>query len=134
MAFRTIREKWGVFYEKTKPFWNVMKKIGHVFKIIGRYIYTLRGVILSIPVAAAAIYLAILNAARLPETVGVNLLSTGEFGLLMPKLVVVFLPLLLTAICIAMTLLSKRILFPWLISVFTLVLPILIWIINIYPA
>ena len=111
-----------------------MGKFGKVLKTIGKYIVKLWPVIISIPVAVFAIILAVRNAARLPDTVGINLLSSGDFGLLMPKLLVVLGPVLLTAICIVMTIFSKRTLFPWLVSLFTLVLPILIWLTNIYPA
>jgi hypothetical protein len=131
--FDTMHEKWNNFHDKTQPFWNGLGKFGNVLKIIGRYIVKLWPVIISVPVAVAAIILAIQNAGRLPDPVGVNLLSSGDFGLLMPKLVVVLVPLLLTGICIVMTIFSKRTLFPWLVSVFTLVLPILIWITNMYP-
>jgi len=30
--------------------------------------------------------------------------------------------------------LSRRTIYPWIISIFTLVLPILIWITNVFPA
>ncbi len=132
--FDNMKKKWNDFGEKHPAFSNGMVKFGKVLKLIGKYIVKLWPVIISIPVAVVAVILAIKNAARLPDTVGINLLSTGDFGLLMPKLIVVLIPLLLTGICIVLTIFSKRTLFPWLVSVFTLVLPILIWISNIYPA
>ncbi len=132
--FDNMHEKWEKFHDKTQPFWGGMEKTGNILKIIGSYFVKLWPVIISIPVAVMAVILAIKNAGRLPDPVGINLLSSGDFGLLMPKLVVVLAPLLLTAVCIVMTIFSKRTLFPWLVSVFTLVLPILIWITNIYPA
>lgn len=132
--FDNMQEKWDKFHDKTQPFWDGMGKTGNVLKNIVHWIVKLWPVIISIPVAVFAIILAVKNAARLPDTVGINLLDTGDFGLLMPKLVVVLAPLLITAICIVMTIFSKRTLFPWLVSLFTLVLPILIWVSNIYPA
>lgn len=132
--FDTMHKKWNNFYEKNQPFCDRMGKFGKVLKTIGKYIVKLWPVIISTPVAVMSIILAIKNAARLPDPVGINLLSSGDFGLLMPKLLVVLGPVLLTAICIVMTIFSKRTLFPWLVSLFTLVLPILIWLTNIYPA
>ena len=129
-----MRKKWKQFQEKHPSFCAGMRKFWKVLKLIGKYIVKLWPVIISIPVAVMSVILAIKNAARLPDPVGINLLSSGDFGLLMPKLIVVLLPLLLTGICIILTIFSKRTLFPWLVSVFTLVLPILIWITNIYPA
>lgn len=103
-------------------------------KTIWKYAFMFRGVFISIPVAAAAIILALKNADHLPEMVGIELLSTGEFGMTVTRTTAVLVPLAVTGGCILMTLLSKRTLFPWLVSVFSLVLPLLIWLTNIYPA
>lgn len=132
--FDAMRGNWKKFCENHPTFSRRMGKFWKVLKLIGKYIVKLWPVIISTPVAIMSVVLAIKNAARLPDTVGINLLSSGDFGLLMPKLIVVLAPLLLTGICIVLTIFSKRTLFPWLVSVFTLVLPILIWITNIYPA
>ena len=105
-----------------------------VMKAIWHYIYMFRAVIISLPVLAVAIWQAFVNASRLPEMVGINLLATGEYATIIPRTTAVLIPLLVTVGCILLTCFSKRILFPWLISAFTLVLPWLIWITNIYPA
>jgi hypothetical protein len=47
--------------------------------------------------------------------------------------VALFVPLVLTAFCLVMTILSKKPLYPWLISVFTLCLPIVMYFLNTYP-
>lgn len=107
--------------------WPVMKKIC-------KYIYMLRGVIISVPVVVAAIIIALKNAARLPETVGIELLATGDYGTTVTRTTAVLLPLVLTGVCVLLTMFSKRTLFPWLVSVFTLVIPFLIWFTNIYPS
>ena len=132
--FDTVSEKWQGFSQKTEPFRNFMGKVGRVLMIIGSYIYKLRAVLISIPVVAAAIWLAVRNMQKLPESVGINLLATGDFSMMVTRPVAVFAPLLVTALCVVFTLCSRRTLYPWLISVFTLVLPILIWLTNIYPA
>jgi len=43
-------------------------------------------------------------------------------------------PLALTALCLVMVFCSKRVVYPWLISIFSLVIPIVIWITNVFPA
>jgi hypothetical protein len=43
-------------------------------------------------------------------------------------------PLMLTAACLVFTILSKRTLFPWIISIFTLVVPVLLYLMTQYPA
>ena len=46
----------------------------------------------------------------------------------------VMIPLGITGGCVVLTLCSRKPLYPWLISVFSLVLPLLIYVINMYPA
>lgn len=118
----------------SKPAEKSPSKFWRVMKTIWKYVYMFRGVIISIPVAVVAIILALKNADRLPDPVGIELLATGEFGMTISRTMAVMVPLAVTGGCILMTCLSRRTLFPWLISVFSMVLPILIWVTNIYPA
>lgn len=109
-------------------------KTQDVLKLIWHYVCMFKGLILSLPILGVSIWQAFDNAARLPEEVGINLLATGGFTQMVPRSTAVLVPLLVTIVCVLLTSLSKRTLFPWLISLFTLVLPILIWITNVYPA
>ena len=43
-------------------------------------------------------------------------------------------PLALTGVCLLMMFFSRKALYPWAISVFTLALPVLLLISNLYPA
>lgn len=137
-VFTVIEEKWGKFCDKTRPFregaGNAMDKTGHVLQVIWSYLVRLRAVFMAVPVAVAAVWLAVLNMTRLPDSVGLLLQTSGEFSMLVPKEVAVFGPLAVTALCILLMLCSKKTVFPWLISIFTLVLPVLIWFTNLYPA
>ena len=112
---------------KSNEIWSVLKTIWH-------WIWMFRGAIISLPVLCIAIGQAFKNASRLPETVGLNIQATGEYAMTVGRPAAVVLPLLVTIACILLTCFTKRPLFPWLISIFTLVIPVLIWIINIYPA
>lgn len=105
-----------------------------VLKAIWHYIWMFRGAIISVPVLVLAIGQAFRNASRLPETVGLNIQATGEYAMTVARPTAVVIPLLVTIGCILLTCFTKRPLFPWLISIFTLVIPVLIWFINIYPA
>lgn len=102
-------------------------------KGICRWIYRLRSLILSIPVALAAVSLAIYNQANLPEMVGINIQATGEYAQMVGKGVAVLGPLAVTAVCLLMMFISRRVIYPWLISLFSLVLPLLIYFTNIFP-
>jgi hypothetical protein len=89
---------------------------------------------MAIPVVLAALYLASQNMARLPEEVGINLLANGQYEYLISRGLAVMGPLVITGVCLVMMFLSRRTIYPWLISIFSLVLPWLIWITNVFPA
>ena len=111
-----------------------MEKTMAVLKVIGKWIYRLRGLLMAIPVAVAALYLAVQNMARLPEEVGINLLANGQYEYLVSRGLAVLVPLVVTGVCLVMMFLSRRTIYPWIISIFSLVLPWLIWIPNVCPA
>ena len=108
---------------------NAWQKMGTV----GVWIYRLRSILLAIPVMVAAILLAIRNISRLPAEVGLTLDASGEFTDLISRNLAVLGPLVITAICLLMMFCSKRVLYPWLISIFSLILPILLWVTNTFP-
>lgn len=91
---------------------------------IWRWVYRLRSVVLAIPVLVAAIILAIYNMANLPEIIGINMQANGEYTQAITRGVAVMGPLALTAVCLLLMFCSKRVLYPWLISLFSLVLPL----------
>ena len=121
------------------PLWlektlNVFRAIGRVLASIGKWIYRLRGLFMAIPVVLASLYLASQNMARLPEEVGINLLANGQYEYLIGRGLAVMAPLLVTAVCLVMMWLSRRTIYPWIISIFSLILPWLIYITNVFPA
>lgn len=117
-------------WEKT---WEILQKIGYVLGQIGKWIYRLRGIFMAVPVALAALRLAAWNMAQLPEEVGVNLLANGEYQYLISRSLAVMAPLVVTGACLLMMFFSRRTIYPWIISIFSLVLPLLIWLTNVFP-
>lgn len=91
-------------------------------------------IIAAVPVAAGAIILALYNMGNLPRVVGINLLENGSFTYQVPKGIAVFAPVAITSICLLLMFCSRRILTPWIVSVISLLLPIVILITNIFPA
>lgn len=137
VAFEMEMKIFGKVYQL--PLWlektlNVLRKIGSVLKSIAKWIYRLRGFFMAIPVVLAALYLATKNMARLPDEVGINLLANGQYEYLISRGLAVMGPLVITGVCLVMMFLSRRTVFPWLISIFSLVLPLLIYITNVFPA
>ena len=132
-----IAEKWHELCEKVGPFLEAIgrffKKVWEILGIIWAYIVKLRKLFAAIPVAWAAIMLAIRNATALPETVGFNLQLDGSFAMQMSRELAVLGPVALTALCLFLMFCSQRILTPWVVSAFTLIVPIIIWVINVFP-
>ena len=144
-----IVEKWNWLLSKVRPVWDVTKKvfsvIGNVFRVIWKILFGIRGILISAPVAAAAIYIASWAQEHLPEAVEITHVMIDKeaegaiFGLfvmtteMLARDVVIVSSLALTALCLICTIFSKRTLYPWLISVLTLCLPIVMYYLNTYP-
>ena len=120
--------------QEATGFLGVIRKIQKVIGIIVSILYHLRKVVLTIPVAYYALKLAAYNGSHLPETVGLFLQADGTFTLEFARSLAVMGPLALTGGCLAMMFLSRKALYAWAISVFSLALPVLLLLSNLYPA
>jgi len=131
-----IRQPWLRFKEKEsmQKIFAFLKKAGIVLRMTAKWAYQLRSLVLSIPVFVCACALAIRNVALLPETVGINMLASGEYQWFISRGTAVMVPLAVTAVCLLLMFCSKKILYPWLISVFSLAVPLVLWITNVFPA
>ncbi len=126
----------GEFVNKIKLRWQkvspVFHKIETIFGSIFTWIFRLRKVIMAAPVVIAAVKLAGDNAQRLPETVGLNLQSTGDFAVMVTRNYAVYGPLGVTLFCLLLMFCSRKTVFPWIVSIFSLTLPWLIYLTNLY--
>lgn len=105
-----------------------------ILRRVWKVCYHLRKFILATPVVFYALRLAAYNMKHLPEQVGINLLSSGEFAQMISRESAVMWPLVVTGACLALMFVSRKSVYPWIISIFTLVLPLLLLITNLYPA
>ena len=124
--YQNNMSKWQAFEAKVYAF---AQKVRPIWK----WIYRLRGFIFSIPIAAAAVIIALYNQVVLPDMVGLNMQSNGEFAMMIGKGFAVLGPLVITGVCLLLIYCSRRILYPWLISLFSLVLPLVILFTNTFP-
>lgn len=133
-----VIDAWSAFAQKAEPVLNNLKEIftevGKILYSIGSYIYKMRKIFLAVPVVWCAIYLAIYNQTTLPAVVGFDLQTTGEFAIQIGRELAVLIPLVITAVCLLLMFVSRRILTPWLVSMFSLALPVIILLLNIFPA
>ena len=148
--FHNLTDKWHIFWGKCSPVLHkigtVLTAIGRAVSTLGKYIFRLRALFLAIPVAVIAVIEAMINMNRLPDTmeyatIGLDFDATqtlfGPFVMHIEQLsreTAVMGPLVLTAACLVFTIFSKRTLFPWVISIFTLVVPMLLYLMTQYPA
>ncbi len=111
----------------------VVDAIGNVFKVIYSWCVRLHKLVLAVPVVVGAVYLAQQCTEKLPEHVGIGLQEDGTYSQLISRELAVMGPLAVTAICLLLMFCSRRTLYPWLISLFSLALPALLLITNIFP-
>lgn len=131
-------EKWHALCKAAEPVLQALsrffKKLWHVLTVIWAYVSKLYKLVLAAPVVYAAVVLAMQNMSRLPEQVGLNLQTDGTFALQMSRELAVLCPMAITALCLLMMFCSKRVLTPWVVSVVSLIIPVVIWIINVFPS
>lgn len=130
--------KWQQLWQKAKPVMDKVKyfcqKVGEALRIFWVYVVKLRKALLAFPVAWATMILAIKNLVDLPEHVGLDLQSDGTFSILIAREIAVLGPIAITAFCLLLMFVSKKTLTPWLVSVISLLLPLVILITNTFPA
>ncbi len=126
-----LREKAAPVLAKVKVFWQKLKK---AWAAAWPWIWRFRKVLFAIPVVYGALYFARLNWNMLPEQVGLNLQTTGEYAKYISREMAVYAPMGITGGCLAMMFLSRKTVYPWMICMFSLLLPALILITNIFPA
>ena len=106
-------------------------------KIVGSVVmfcYRARKLIMALPVAYYALRIAIYNSVRLPTEVGIFLQNNGNFLRMIDRGTAVVVPLAVTFGCLALMMFSRKAMYAWAISIFSLALPLLILFSNIYPA
>lgn len=110
----------------------------NTFSYICQWVYKLRSVFMAIPVLTAAVILAIRNSRNLPEKIAVYFPSFSAEKVIiklteLDRGTAVTIPLLLTIACLALMFCSKRTTYPWIISIFSLVLPLFFLFVGMYP-
>ena len=95
--FQLLSEKWNMLCQKAQPFLDksgeVFHKVWRKVRSIGIYVIKLRKIFLAVPVAAAAVLLALNNLRLLPAVVGINLMADGNFSMVLGRLPAVLAPL-----------------------------------------
>lgn len=110
-----------------------VKTVDSIINMICVWIFRLRKFFLAAPVVYYALKLASYNQEHLPEVVGIDLQLTGEFANTISRQMAVVGPLGLTIGCLLLMFCSRKAMYAWAISIFTLALPLLLLLSNTYP-
>jgi hypothetical protein len=133
-----LKAKWNDLHEKARPHLQkanaIWQKVRKYWKVARPWLWRFRKVLFAIPVLYLAFYFARLNWNVLPEQVGLNLQINGEYASYISREMAVYGPLGVTGGCLAMMFLSRKTVYPWMICMFSMLLPLLVLITNIFPA
>lgn len=124
---KNIRNRWSAFWTQVK---TTMAPADRVIGTIGKWIWRLRGLFMAIPVVILAWKLAAYCNVNLPENVGVNLLSTGEFQQYISRQSAVMVPFYITLGCLGLMCCSRKPLALWVVSIFSMAIPLLLLLTN----
>lgn len=109
-------------------------KFKHMVGKIVMFLYHMRRVFMAAPVVFYALKLAGYNMQHLPEKVGLFLQTNGEYAQMIDRGLAVTGPLVITAACLFLMFFSRKAMHSWAISIFSLALPIVLLVSNMYPA
>lgn len=127
-----------VFVQKWKDFWakvrSVTDPIENAVGKVGNVLYHLRKIILTIPVAMIGMRVFLYAKEKLPADVGLLLQENGTYKYMLDKNTALSCCLVVTGACLLLMYMSRKIVYPWIISLFSLVLPLFLVISNIFPA
>ena len=119
---------------RKQQYQTTILKINSLISFVGTVLFRLRKLVMAAPVIYWALKIASYNREHLPEMVGIDLQSSGAFAQVISRDMAVMGPLGLTAACLLLMFCSRKAMYPWAISIFTLALPLLILFSNLYPA
>lgn len=127
---KAVKSKFSKPTEKNREDGSFQKAFGGVIM----FFYRARKIVMAAPVAIYAFYLAYQNSIKLPSEVGIFLQNNGNFLRMVDRGTAVVFPLLVTLGCLTLMMFSRKAMYAWAISIFTLALPLLILLSNTFPA
>lgn len=127
---KAVKSKFSKPTEKNLEGGSFQKAFGGVIM----FFYRARKIVMAAPVAIYAFYLAYQNSIKLPSEVGIFLQNNGNFLRMVDRGTAVVFPLLVTLGCLTLMMFSRKAMYAWAISIFTLALPVLILLSNTFPA
>ena len=103
---------------------KAMEPVDKVMATIGKVLYHLRKIFMAIPVVVAAMKVFVYAKEKLPQDVGILLQESGTYKYMLDKATTLQVCMSLTGACLLLMFLSRKIMYPWVISLFSLILPL----------
>ena len=103
---------------------KAMEPVDNVLKTIGKVFYHLRKIIMSVPVVLIGMKVFAYTKENLPQNVGILLQENGTYKYMLDKGTTLEVCLALTGSCLLLMFLSRKIVYPWVITLFSMVLPL----------
>ena len=133
-----LTAKANALWEKVQPWLEKANKVYRRAKEIWvkawPWIWQARKLLLALPVVYLMLYFARLNWSVLPEQVGLHLQTSGDYARYISKELAVYGPMGVTGGGLTMMFLSRKTIYPWMICMISMLLPLLILITNIFPS
>lgn len=130
--------QWERFLTNARPTFSkihqITSKVINTLVSAWKYVLKFKKIFLAVPVGTMAVILALQNLIKLPPIVGLDLQTNGDFNIQIIREIAAIGPMAITALCLLLMFCSKRTLTPWIVSVISLLLPLLILITNTFPA
>ena len=118
-------------YRRMRKF---MEPVDKVLATIGKVLYHLRKIFMAIPVVIVGMKVFVYAKEKLPAEVGLLLQETGGYQYLLDRDTALSCCMVITGACLLLMYLSRKTIYPWIISLFTLILPLFLVISNMFPA
>ncbi len=129
---RNYRQIKGDFSDAFEDVFDPKKTKEQKLQSAKKWAYRLRTILLTIPVVLLSVFFALRNLAVLPARVGFDLQASGDFAYTMSKSLAVMGPLVITGVCLILMYCSKKKTYPWLVAMFSLAIPIVIYVTNTF--
>ena len=132
------RKNQPAFVRKWKAFWSKVKSvtdpIERVVGKIGNVLYHMRKIFLTVPVVLVGMRVYLYAKEKLPAEVGLLLQENGGYQYMLDRDTALSCCMVITGACLLLMYLSRKTIYPWIISLFTLILPLFLVISNMFPA
>ena len=120
----------GKMQDGYRRFRKTMEPVDKALATVGKVFYHLRKIFLAVPVVLIAMKVFDYAKEQLPQDVGLLLLEDGTYQYMLSRGDTINVCMALTGACLLLMFMSRKVMYPWIISLFSLVLPLFLVFVN----